>query len=221
MSEQAKEIQQAVADLAMIRRAIDGAQTAEGTRLGLDANLIIQTLALALAAGLCIVELALDHLLSRALMVTAWAAQWKAIVLADTAILLLLLVMIAYFIVWRAARRSERDFSAFVARNVSYLRNMSLVSDLLIKFAVLCLLVLASKPQWVPPLLCLFVGDYLIQGKLFSLPLRASLLLGLGCVGAGAGLFFGEQWLLLWPLLLFVVVDALSLVFLLRLRFAK
>jgi hypothetical protein len=227
MSEQANthEIQQAVADLAMIRRAIDSVQgkreAGEGTRRGLDANLIIQTLALFMAAGLCLVELAMDHVLSRGLMVTAWETEWKLFVLADVAILLLLLVMIAYFIVWRASRHSGKDFSTFVAHNVSYLRNMSLVSDLLIKFAALCLIVLANKPQWIAPLLCLFVGDYLIQGRLFSLPLRSSLLLGLACIGVGAGMFFFGAWLLLWALVLFVAVQALSVVFLLRLRSKK
>ena len=223
MTEPANEIQRAVADVALFRQAIDHAhrrqqQSAEGARLGLNANLIIQAVALTLALAMIVFELIMDHPLSWSLMATTQFTQWRMIVLVDVGILLVLLVAVAYFVVWRASRRSQRDFTTFVEKNFNYLRNLSLVSDLVVKFAALCLLVLAARPQWIASLLCLFIGDYLIQGRLFSLPLRSSLLLGVLCMAAGVGLFVLGVQLLFWPLLLFVAVDAASIVVLLRLR---
>jgi hypothetical protein len=127
-------------------------------------------------------------------------------------------VMCLYFIVWRSSRASEQEFSGYVAKNFRYLRSLSLVADLLVKFIVFSLVMLAPRPEWIAPLLVVFIADYLIQGRFFHFPVKVSLAMGLGCLLIAAFMYFYPMILLLWPLLLFVVIGGLSGFMLIRAR---
>jgi len=132
------------------------------------------------------------------------------------AALLLLLVLCAYFIVWRSARRADQPFHDYIARNFRYLRLLSFAGDLFVKFAVLSLVIWHGNPEWMIPLLVLFVGDYLIQGRFFQVPFPAALLLGLACFATAAGLFLSETDRFEWALGVFLAVDLVSIVATLR-----
>ena len=129
-----------------------------------------------------------------------------------------------YVLVFRASRRAQEDFPRFVSRNFAYLKNLSLLSDLLVKVAALAVVIHLGQPRWLAPLLVLFVGDFLLQGRFFALPLRPSLGVGLLCVGgAGALAVWGDEVLsastmLNVPLAVFVAVSAMSLWHLVRRR---
>ena len=75
-----------------------------------------------------------------------------------------------------------------------------------------------NTTEWIAPMLALFTGDYLIQGRFFNLPLKLSLFLGIACVLVAAGMYLKGIIFVFWPLLLFVAVNLISLALLVRSR---
>jgi hypothetical protein len=71
-------------------------------------------------------------------------------------------------------------------------------------------LVEARHPEWVAALLTLFIGDYLIQGRFFVLPLRAGLAVGVATFGLALLQMSVGSGSLVWPLLIFAGVCAAS-----------
>ncbi len=214
-------VQRAINDLATIRKAIEtsgGDSHTQQDRAIIGANLVLQITAILLAAGMLVWELTSGHLNSMFLSFSAHDKDLRISTIVLIGALLLMLVVALYVIVFRASRESKRDFSRFVARNFGYLKNLSLLSDLLIKFAILALLIHVRQPQWVAPLLFAFIGDYLIQGRFFTITLRLSLLLGLLCFVCGGVQAYQGSILLSWPLAGFVLVCGISIAENLRLR---
>jgi hypothetical protein len=120
-----------------------------------------------------------------------------------------------YLSVRHAARKEGEEFASYVSRNFVYLQNLSFLSDLLLKFIVIALILVARRPDWVASVLLMFAGDYLIQGRLFILPLRASLYLGIVCILGGVVqlIFFNGELAFF-----FAVVFILSLLSVLHIR---
>ena len=127
------------------------------------------------------------------------------------------LVILLYFVIWRAARNSGEELNAYIVRNFRYARLLSYLSDLLLKFAAVALVMLAGRPEWIPPLLLAFTGDYLVQGRLFTLPTRLAVLLGTLCIATGLYQFLAQIETLLMPLGIFTLVALISLGRLIRL----
>ena len=215
-------IQSAASDLAIIRRAIEKAGgrdpsiPAHGTAM--DAGFVIQGLCLVIAVALLAFELISGREMTDIMMLSANDEELGWLGLAQVALAGLTLLMCVYFLAWRAARHSGQSFNDYLVRNFQYLRNLSLVSDLLVKFIPLSLVILAGRPDWVAPLLSLYIADYLLQGRFFTLSTRVSLVLGGASVIAAAVQYFGYSAQLVWPLLHFSVVSAASLFFLLSAR---
>ena len=128
------------------------------------------------------------------------------------------LVILLYFVIWRAARNSGEELNAYIVRNFRYARLLSYLSDLLLKFTAVALVMLAGHPEWVPPLLLAFTGDYLVQGRLFTLPTRLAVLLGTLCIAAGLYQFLAQIPTLLTPLAVFTLVALISMTRLIRLH---
>jgi hypothetical protein len=209
-------LQQAVNDLALVRRAIDrasferGEATERSRRWVSSANFMLQLTALLLSLGLLLFD-AFTHLLTDPLLESAhWSREGQLYLLVQTGASLPLLVGSAYLIVWLAARRTDEPWADYVARNFQYLRNLSLIGDLFVKFVVLALLVEARHPEWIAALLTLYLGDYLVQGRFFVLPLRLGLTLGLTAMG----LALSQLWLgsasLVWPLAIAFAISTAS-----------
>ncbi|MBW2735895.1 MAG: hypothetical protein JRH20_26205 [Deltaproteobacteria bacterium] len=207
-------VQRAINDLATVRKAIEtsgGDSHTRPDRVIIGANLTLQITAIVLATSILIWELVSGHLYSMFLNLSAHDSDLGISNIIIIGTMLLLLVAALYAVVFRASRKSKRDFSKFIARNFGYLKNLSLLSDLLIKFAVLALLIHVRQPQWVAPLLFAFIGDYLIQGRFFTITLRLSLLLGpLSFVCAAIQAYQGSV-LLSWPLAGFILVCGISI----------
>ncbi len=217
-------LQQAVNDLAMVRRAIErihgeqGQASLRSLRSTGDARFALHLIALVTSLALALFNALTQALTSPLLESAHWPREGRLYLLLQVGAILPLLVGAAYFIVWRAARLSDELWSAYVARNFQYLRNLSLIGDLFVKFVVLALLVEARHPEWVAALLTLFIGDYLIQGRFFVLPLQAGLSLGVACLGlAVAQLWLGSSNLVV-PLLVFGAVCAASTLYLVLLN---
>lgn len=211
-------VQSAVSDLAVIRRAIEKAggqdPTIPANRIALDAGLIFQGLCLLIAVALLAYELISGREMTHIMMLSRHDEELGVLGLAQVAMTGVALIMCLYFLAWRGAHHAEQSFNDYVARNFQYLKNLSLVADLLVKFIPLSLLVFAGHSEWIAPLLSLYIADYLIQGRFFSLPTRASLVAGVASVVVAAAQYLTHSAQLLWPLLHFSVVTVISLFFL-------
>lgn len=215
-------IQSAVSDLAIIRRAIDKAAGRDPSipaqTTAMDAGFIIQGLCLVIAVALLAYELVSGREMTEIMLLSASDAELGWLGLLQVALAGLALLMCVYFLVWRAARHSGQSFNDYLVRNFQYLRNLSFVSDLLVKFIPLSFVVLAGRPEWVAPLLSLYIADYLFQGRFFTLSTRVSLFFAGVSLLAAAAQYFGQSVQLVWPLLHFSVVSSASLIYLVGAR---
>lgn len=215
-------IQKAVNDLAVIRRAIEKAGNQDAgvppNAVAVDAGLLFQGVCLLIAAALIFYELISSGEMTSIMMVSARDTEIGLLGLAQVALVTVTLLMCLYFIVWRASRHSGQDFQDYLVRNFQYLRNLSLVSDLLTKLIPLSLLIVAGHPEWIAPLLCLYVADYLVQGRFFSMSAQVSLLLGVAALAVAVTQYLLHSPNLLWPLILFACATVVSLLFLVRAR---
>ena len=216
MSPEELNVRKAIADVELIRRVLDQAeqnetpvQTAGLFGVTLTANLILQGLALGVSALLLLIEM---------LMLGATFPDIRLVGIGLIAGILIGLVILLYFVIWRAARNSGEELNAYIVRNFRYARLLSYLSDLLLKFTAVALVMLAGHPEWVPPLLLAFTGDYLVQGRLFTLPTRLAVLLGTLCIGAGLYQFLAQIQTLLTPLAVFTLVALISMTRLIRLH---
>lgn len=218
-------IQNAVNDLAVIRRAIEKAGNEDPgvppNAIAVDAGLLFQGLCLLIAGALIVFELVSSGSMTSTMMISAHDTEIGLLGLAQVALVAVTLLMCLYFIVWRASRHSGQSFQDYLVRNFQYLRNLSLVSDLLTKLIPLSLLVLAGHPEWVAPLLSLYVADYLVQGRFFSMSTRVSLVLGVAALAVAVSQYLLHSANLLWPLAVFACATVVSLLFLARARFEQ
>jgi len=212
-------IQSAADDLAIIRRAIEKAAgdnpSIPAHITAMDAGFVIQGLCLVIAVCLLAFELISGREMTEIMMLSARDQEIGWLGLAQVALAGLALLMCVYFLAWRAAHHSGQSFNDYLVRNFQYLRNLSFVSDLLVKFIPLSFVVLAGRPEWVATLLSLYIADYLLQGRFFTLSTRVSLVLGGASLIAAAVQYFENSAQLVWPLLHFSVISSASLIHLL------
>ena len=225
MSPEELNVRKAIADVELIRRVLDQAEQnetpAQTTGLfgvTLTANLILQGLALGVSTLLLLIELLSRGTLTEMLMLGATFPDIRLVGIGIMAGILIGLVILLYFVILRAARNSGEELNAYIVRNFRYARLLSYVSDLLLKFAAVALIMLAGRPEWIPALLLAFTGDYLVQGRLFTLPTRLAVLLGTLCIATGLYQFLAQIQTLLLPLGIFTLVALISLGRLIRLH---
>ena len=217
MKDDPPDVRQAIADVALLRRVlhqIEQRRTDQesaglfGTTL--NANMLLQGGALCVALVLAIIEIFSDNAISRAVILGNESLDLRLAGIGIVALMLLAMVTALYFVLWRAARHNGEEFGAYIARNFRYARHVSYLSDLLMKFFAVALVLLAGQSQWVAPLLMAFTGDYLLQGRLFTLPTRAAVTLGVACIGGALLQFLSHSDSLLIPLAVFSVISAFS-----------
>ncbi len=206
------DLQQAISDISIIRQVLNNTDD-EGKLVGitLKSNIVIQTCAFACALILSVYELMSGYSMSQTLMSSGQAQDLKIYGIGFMAAILLGVLVPLYFIVWRAAKHNGEEMNSYIARNFNYLRNVSLVSDLLIKSIVIALLILADKPEWIAVLLTVFIGDYLLQSRFFTFSTLVSIVLGMACIAVALVLFINQRFELVIPLAIFTVITAASL----------
>lgn len=221
MSIQIDNVQQAVRNLADIRRAISRAEVDSG-KSGLpprsDLHLMLHIVLFALAGGLLALELVHSPTPTQVLYLSHFSWTARFIWVGSIALCVVGLVVALYVAVWRAARRSEELFEDFIARNFVYLRNLSFLSDLYMKFVLLSVVILAGRPDWVSSLLIMCIGDYLLQGRVFVLPWRLAFCLGVLCFLFGGVQLLFLQGTLWYALIAFLIVTGTSLSFIAKAR---
>lgn len=217
MKDDPLDVRQAIADVALLRRVlhqIEQKRTDQepaglfGTTL--NANMLLQSGALCVALTLAIVELFSDSVISKAMILGNESLDLRLAGIGIVALMLLGMITALYFVLWRAARHNGEEFGTYIARNFRYARHVSYLSDLLMKFVAVALVLLASQSQWVAPLLMAFTGDYLLQGRLFTLPTKVAVTLGVVCIGGALLQFLSHSDSLLTPLAVFSVISAFS-----------
>jgi len=217
MKDDPLDVRQAIADVALLRRVlhqIEQKRTDQesaglfGTTL--NANMLLQGGALCVALTLAIIEIFSDNVISRAMILGNESLDLRLAGIGIVALMLLGMITALYFVLWRAARHNGEEFGAYIARNFRYARHVSYLSDLLMKFVAVALVLLAGQSQWVAPLLMAFTGDYLLQGRLFTLPTKAAMALGVVCIGSALLQFLSHSDSLLIPLAVFSVISAFS-----------
>ena len=214
MSDANFDVQKALADVALIRRALDqtGQDQMDSRLVGvtLEANLLLQAVAFVSALALCLLEIISGNAMTYTLMTGGQLDEFRRFGIGMMGFILVGLLITLYFVLWRAALHNGENIGAYITRNFRYVRNLSLISDLLMKFITLALLLLANKPEWVAPLLLAFTGDYLLQGRFFTLPTKASVVLGIVCLAAALVQFFSHSPTLLFPLTVFALIAGIS-----------
>lgn len=210
------DIQKALADIALIRRTLDQSEQdrMDGRLVGvtLEANLVLQAVAFASALLLLVLEIASGQTITHTLMVGGQLDEFRRFGIGMMGFILLGLLVTLYFVLWRAAVHDGEDVGDYISRNFRYVKHLSLISDLLMKFFAIALVLLANRPEWVAPLLLAFTGDYLLQGRFFTFPMRISVVLGLLCVAGGLVQFFTHNAALAIPLAVFALVAGFSTV---------
>lgn len=136
--------------------------------------------------------------------------------LGSVLVLLAMILICFYYLVWNASAENGQTLSDFIEVNFRYLKNLSLVSDLLLKFFIAGLFVLNGQGQVIPVLCVLFIADYLIQGRYFSLPLKSSLMTGIICVIAAAAAYLLKWNNFFIPLGIFAIVSLASIAYLFK-----
>jgi hypothetical protein len=216
MSDKIPEVQGALSDVALIRQVLDRVEERRGDTslfgISLDANLLLQICAfigvLAFLGLELFGSLSISELVAQNNDSPEAHREWIGMI----GFSLFMLLLILYFVLWRAARHSQEDMTAYIATNFRYARNLNFISDLLIKFVALSLIVLAGQGGWVAPLLLAFTGDYLLQGRLFTLPNGVSQVVGVLClIGAGIQFFYFSGNFAI-PLVVFAVICGCSLI---------
>ena len=217
MKDDPLDVRQAIADVALLRRVLHQIEEKRNDQESaglfgttLNTKLLLQGGALCIALALAIVEIFSDNVISRAMILGNESLDLRLAGIGIVALMLLGMITALYFVLWRAARHNGEEFGAYIARNFRYARHVSYLSDLLMKFVAVALVLLAGQSQWVAPLLMAFTGDYLLQGRLFTLPTKAAVALGVVCIGGALLQFLSHSDSLLIPLAVFSVISAFS-----------
>jgi hypothetical protein len=209
------DIQQAMSDIALIRQVLHKTEQEQVDSklvgITLDANMLLQGIAFLGAFILCLVEVFSNNSMTQTLILGSQIHELNIFGIGFMGATLAGLLIGLYFILWRAAKHNGEEINAYITRNFKHMKNMSFISDLLMKFIALSLVLLAGKPEWIAPLLTAFTGDYLLQNRFFTLPTKVSAVLGIACIGVALTLFFTGNSSLVIPLAILSAISGVSL----------
>lgn len=207
-------------DLAYVQRLLKKIENNEFSmplnRFAVAINIFFQALCLVIAVFLAGYELVTDGQITASMLLSAQDSELGSLGIRTVLIILFALVVVFYYLVWRASVVAKRDFNMYLEANFKFLKNLSLVSDLLVKFVSLSLLVLTGQAQYVSLLLILFIGDYLIQGRYFNLPFKISAFAGVLSFILCLTLFYFKKPDLIYPVAVFVAMTIASLAYLIK-----
>lgn len=209
------ELQRALREVVEIRGVLERVVNRHGAPLRGNAfqiQLVAHSGALLFSTGLAALEIFTHHNSTNFLYYSYQDERWRLVGVGGIAVFVALLTLSLYLSMWRAARREGEEVNSWIERNCSYLRGSAFLSDLFCKFASVALLILARRPDWVAPLLLLFTGDYLLQGRFFFVPLRAGLMCGLLLVAGSFIQLIYFEGIVLYPLVVFIVITLWSMV---------
>ena len=201
MSVETEDLRQAMDDLRMIRRAVEltSGESAKTSKRAVSPIIFLHVALLAAVLVLFFGEAA-SGATTGALLASATDVQLRTLGLLNLFWLTICFAVLFYAIAWFGARAEDEDFTVYLAKNFSYLKNLSQLSDLAVKFSAIALVIVAAHPQFVAPLLTLFLGDYLFSGRLFVLPPKLAIISGAVCFCAAIAQFICRSPSAIYPL---------------------
>ena len=212
------DVRRAIADVELLRRVLNQVEQKKGEQRSvglfgatLNANILLQSGALCIALVFVLIEVLSGRSMSAFIMLGREAGEFPLWGIGLMACLVVAMIVSLYLVLWRAAQNSGEEFNTYIARNFRYARHLSYISDILMKFVALSLILMVGQPQWIAPLLLAFTGDYLLQGRLFTLPTRVGVVLGVLCMAVGFIQFFTDSSELLVPFVVFILITGISL----------
>jgi len=211
------ELKKAIEDIALIKRAMSESKSRKPTEswseITSNTNILILLSSFVIAGILLGFELIQNRIFTADILFSKGDPGFQSLIIFQTGLILATLLLGLYFVVFKASKSSLQAFSEYMVHNFRYLSHFTLLTDLLIKFSMFSLLILANKPEWIFPLFFLFIGDYCFQGRLFIFPIRTSIIIGLLNFGLGFTLFTMHSWSLIWPLVGFLITSGYSLIY--------
>lgn len=203
-------IEKAIDDLAYIRGTLETFHWRKLTRNQIKGSIAIHCFLTAIVLFFIGIELVTDNQISIYLDVIRYDHRLKIFTVGYISVLMVLILGISCLSLARVAQKNMQSVQDFLRKNFSYLYHMNLVSDLLVKMVFLSVLIFLDKMSWMTPILLLFVGDFLIQGKIFYFSIKSGIILCLGCFTlAIASIEFNVHSILL-PFCVFTLFSILS-----------
>jgi|GEM_PF-5471872 len=214
-------LESALKDISSIRQIMRRVSTTRGTPLSsvgsTNVALFIHVMALILSCALLVQELGLSPFSggevspSHVLQYSVASHLLRVILIGSIGVFLVTLCVGLYAILWTVARREQEELSVYVARNFRSLSALAFLSDLLIKFSGVTIIIASGHPEWLSPFLLLCIADYLFQGRFFYIPVRVSFAAALVSLVVAGGQLYTNSALLFPAMLAFVVATAVSL----------
>lgn len=141
-------------------------------------ELLVLVILTTVALALSILEYWSGGAITRDLLNSAADQQFKFWGLLKTLTVLLLFMVWVYAIAWDRTLGIGSTTNRPTGREFVFLFIQRFLPDLLLKSAIFAVAIWWNKPQLIGPFLIAFIADYIMQGRVFRLPHRASLALG-------------------------------------------
>ncbi len=210
---EAHQTQKALSDLEALKHAV--LLRKNQSPLGVDSVELhhkLHIIALTFVVCLVILDFPEKYLLTTDVLASAGDAALQMSGIVSAGVVLLMFLAGGYGLVAFQARKQRQKYDEYTERYFTHFRNLSLFSDLFVKYAAFCAIILAGKPEWLAPALLLFTGDWVMQGRFFVLGARLSTLLGLACFAGALVMFLTGAGLMMIPLIVFLGINMFSLV---------
>jgi len=177
-----REINEALGDIEAIRQIIDRKVSPSGLRIEASVTALLLVVSLLFLA----IEVISGGAITRDFLASAHDEELRYKGLLSLVTALAILVFGIYWLAWRRSREAQQSLKRLLNKQLPGLRLESFLSDLVLKFAILSLLVLIRRPDLVNVALLVYSADYVLQGRFFRIPdvLRFSLGVGLYILGA-------------------------------------
>lgn len=210
--------QQALSDLQIMRQAMMRPRNRAPLSVdSIDTHLMLNVGALAFTLGLGIWELS-GELTNDMLLTAHMAPELRLSALGLVGAVLGVLLAAAYAFIRIKSKERHISFNDYSERYFTYFKNISAVSDVVVKFIVTAMLIMAGRPELVAPVFVLFIGDLVMQGRLHIMMPKAAGAVGGACVVASVGMAVAGVTSIMWPIAAFSAACVISIVHILRYR---
>lgn len=173
------DLSSALSDLELIKEVFEGKVAYRAT----SRDFLILGALTAVALALLIIELSTMGGVTQNFLVSRADSEFKLSGLIQIFGVTALLTGLIYWLVWNRAKELQATLNRTIGREFKYLAIESFLPDMLLKFTILAAVIWLDTPHLVGPVLTAFVGDYILQGRVFRLPRRLNLILGFSVFG--------------------------------------
>lgn len=216
MGARREDVHEAVENLSAIRDAIDLGRIESRSQSRAEAYIILQTLIVVCSGTFTLLELYTSHQMTGFLKAASQDQEYFRYSIAYMGVLLTIISGTAAMIFARSAKLSGDDVSNYLDRHFRSFGDFSIFSDLGLKLLTLAALLAAGQSSWIAPMLFAFTCDYVLHRRVIQLSNFWTIATALALAAAGTVQLLSRSDLLLWPLLGFTLISAISLASMIR-----